>query len=167
MVTLDFVRSMARYNRWQNDSLYHAAQTLSEAARQQERGAFFGSIQGTLSHLLWGDSVWLSRFAGWPKPEGGIKDSPQFRRDWSTLVNERRSLDQAIVDWADVLEPDWLVGDLTWYSGALGRKLSRPRTLLLVHFFNHQTHHRGQVHAMLTAAGAKPDDTDLMVMPNL
>ncbi|HRJ70333.1 MAG TPA: DinB family protein [Beijerinckiaceae bacterium] len=165
MITPDYVRTMARYNRWQNGSLYSAAGTVSEAARREGRGAFFGSIHGTLSHLFWGDSIWFSRFADWPKPSGGIKDSPAFRPDWAQLSAERETLDAAIIAWADALDPDWLTHDLVWFSGALGRELRRPRALLVVHFFNHQTHHRGQVHAMLTAAGAKPDDTDLMIMP--
>ena len=57
-------------------------------------------------------------------------------------------------------------GDLSWFSGALQADVSKPMWMLVSHFFNHQTHHRGQVHAMLTSAGAKPDDTDLFIMPD-
>jgi uncharacterized damage-inducible protein DinB len=70
------------------------------------------------------------------------------------------------VDWADGLGPAWLEGDLTWYSGAAKRELTRPKWVLLAHFFNHQTHHRGQVHCMLTQAGGRPQATDLMIMPD-
>ncbi len=64
------------------------------------------------------------------------------------------------------LDPAWLAGDQTWYSGAAGRDFTRPRMLLVTHFFNHQTHHRGQAHAMLTAAGERTGDTDLqLVLP--
>lgn len=167
MIDIRYVRLMARYNRWQNRSLVAATDRLDDAARRLDRGAFFRSIHGTFAHLAWGDTMWMHRFAGTPKPAGGIKESPDSVPDWQTFKTLRAALDEAIVGWADELDGDWLVGDLTWYSGAAGRELSRPRALLVAHFFNHQTHHRGQIHAMLTAAGAKPEDTDLMVMPGL
>ncbi len=167
MISVDHVRLMARYNAWQNRSLYRAAGELSDAARRENRGAFFGSIHGTLSHLLWGDCIWLYRFANWEKPAGGIKDSSSHFSDWIHLVAKRKAMDEAIISWADRLQPDWLTGDLTWFSGAQGRDVSKAKWLLITHFFNHQTHHRGQVHAMLTAAGAKPDDTDLPFMPDM
>mgnify|MGYP002780982253 CR=1 FL=1 len=155
---------MARYNRWQNENLYEAAAGLTDEARRHERGAFFGSIHGTLSHLLWGDSVWMHRFSGSPLPQGGIKDSATLCADWDDLVLRRKDLDEAIVRWSVDLTPPALEGSITWYSGALGREVTRPTWALIAHFFNHQTHHRGQVHAMLTAAGAKPGDTDLMII---
>ncbi|MEO1325006.1 MAG: DinB family protein, partial [Pseudomonadota bacterium] len=62
MITNDYLRSMARYNRWQNGEIYGAAARLSDGERCKERGAFFGSIHGTLSHLYWADRIWLSRF---------------------------------------------------------------------------------------------------------
>ncbi len=164
MISLDHVRLMARYNRWQNESLYREAASLSDEARRQERGAFFSSIHGTLSHLLWGDSIWMHRFAGTPKPKGGIKDSPGHFADWDALAAQRKAMDETIVSWADGLSANWLTGDLTWFSGAMGRDVTKAKWLLVTHFFNHQTHHRGQVHAMLTAAGGKPDDTDLPFM---
>jgi uncharacterized damage-inducible protein DinB len=155
---------MARYNRWQNESLYGAAATLPDAARRENRGAFFGSIHGTLSHLMWGDSMWMHRFTGAMKLEGGIKDSPGHFADWDDLAAKRKTMDEMIVSWAEALGRDWLTGDLTWFSGGLGRDVTKAKWLLVTHFFNHQTHHRGQAHAMLTAAGAKPDDTDLPFM---
>jgi uncharacterized damage-inducible protein DinB len=164
MIDLAYVQRMARYNRWQNQNLYGVADTLGDDERRRERGAFFGSIHGTLSHLMWGDRIWMSRFAGTPKPEGGIPTSPQLYPDWEPLKRERAAVDQAIIAWADGLEPEWLAGNLTWYSHAVGRELSRPVATLVVHFFNHQTHHRGQVHCMLTQAGGRPSDTDLMLM---
>lgn len=166
MIDTDYVVTMARYNRWQNESLYGAAATLDDAARRMDRGAFFGSIHGTLCHLLWGDRMWMHRFAGTPKPETGIPGSPELIEDWGRLCAERRDFDGVILDWATALDPDWLAGDMTWVSAAGNRQFTMPRALLVTHMFNHQTHHRGQVHAMLTAAGAKPDDTDLIFMPD-
>ena len=155
---------MARYNRWQNESIYEAASTLPDSERRLERGAFFGSIHGTLSHLAWGDSVWMNRFAGTPKLDGGIRDSAGLFNDWSALGAKRQELDAAIIAWAAELDEGWLSGSTRWFSGALDREMTKPNWLLAVHFFNHQTHHRGQVHAMLTAARAKPGDTDLMIL---
>ncbi|MBN9062595.1 MAG: damage-inducible protein DinB [Rhizobiales bacterium 65-9] len=164
MISVDYARLMARYNEWQNRSLYAAADMLTEEQRRLDRGAFFGSIFDTLNHLLWGDQVWMSRFARTPKPLVGPLRSRVAIDDWSDLKTARADFDAVIVGWASTLDPDWLTGDLKWFSGAAGREMVRPRWQLVAHLFNHQTHHRGQVHAMLTAAGAKPDDTDLMLL---
>ena len=164
MIGVDYVRAMARYNEWQNRSLYGAADALSDEERRKDRGAFFGSIHGTLSHLLWADEQWMSRFSDVPKPPGEGKDSPRYCDDWSELKQRRTALDAKIQAWADGMDPKGVDGDLTWYSGLAKANRSKARWILFAHFFNHQTHHRGQVHAMLTAAGAKPDDTDLMIM---
>ncbi len=85
--------------------------------------------------------------------------------EWNELLKTRAELDGSIIDWAEALDPKWLEGDLTWYSGAMGREVSKPKWALVTHMFNHQTHHRGQVHCMLTQAGVKPEDTDLPFMP--
>lgn len=164
MIDLTYVRTMARYNAWQNESLLTAAATLNDAARRQDRGAFFKSIYGTLCHLLWADRMWLSRFAGTPKPTQRIHESADLVADWADLVAQRRAFDGTILEWAHGLSSEWLADDMVWFSGATQREMRKPRALLVVHLFNHQTHHRGQVHAMLTAAGARPDDTDLMLL---
>ena len=165
MIQAGFVRTMARYNAWQNRSLYGAASALDDAARDADRGAFFGSIRRTLSHLLWGDTIWMSRFDGWEAPDVGIPGSSDWITGWDELSQRRREADELILDWATQVSDAALAGDLTWHSGALGRDVTRPLALCVTHFFNHQTHHRGQVHAMLTAAGAHPGDTDLFIMP--
>ena len=165
MIDPAYVRRMARYNRWQNQNLYGVADTLSDEERRRERGAFFGSIHKTLSHLLWGDRIWMSRFAGGPRPQGSIPESVSMYPDWDGLKRERTSFDETIVGWADKLDPSWLAGDLTYYSGAMKRDYTRPRWQLVTHMFNHQTHHRGQVHCMLTQAGGKPHSTDLPALP--
>ena len=77
----------------------------------------------------------------------------------------RDALDGAIIEWANGLDAHWLQDNLHWYSNAAKRELTRPKALVLDHFFNHQTHHRGQVHCMLTQCGVKPGDTDLPLMP--
>jgi uncharacterized damage-inducible protein DinB len=166
MIGRGYVQRMARYNRWQNENLYGAADRLSETERQRERGAFFGSIEKTLNHLLWGDQRWMSRFTDVPGPKAGIPDSVSFYGDWTNLKSERVGFDRKILAWADIVDDAWLAEDQTYYSGATKREWTRPRWLLVTHMFNHQTHHRGQVHCMLTAAGAKPSDTDLPFLPD-
>ena len=167
MISPAYTAMMARYNRWQNRSLVEAADRLDSTELTRDRGAFFGSILGTFSHLLWGDSIWMHRFSGSEKPPGGIAESRSMITEWQMFKQERLSLDLAIEAWADNLGPDWISGHTEWYSGAAKREMKRSNAMLAVHFFNHQTHHRGQIHAMLTAGGAKPDDTDLMLMPGL
>ncbi len=163
MITPAYAQMMARYNRWQNTSIFAAASGLDDAARRKDRGAFFKSIHGTLSHLFWGDTIWMSRFDGWEPPN--IPDSTKFAPNWDDFCKARDEADQRIIDWAAKLSDADFIGDLIWYSGAMKRDFSRPRAMLIMQVFNHQTHHRGQVHAMLTAAGAWPDDTDLPFMP--
>ena len=165
MIDAAYVQRMARYNSWQNENLYGAADTVSDAERRRARGAFFGSIHATLNHLLWGDRIWMSRLAGTAKPEGGIPQSVSLYEDWNDLKRERAAFDAVIVDWADRLEDASLEGDLAYFSGAIKADLRKPKWLLVTHMFNHQTHHRGQVHCMLTQAGSKPGDTDLPLLP--
>jgi uncharacterized damage-inducible protein DinB len=160
-----YVQRMARYNRWQNENLFGVVDRLSAEERERERGAFFGSIHKTLSHLLWGDQIWMSRFTNVPKPQAGIPESVTLYPDWSRLKAERVSFDQRIIDWADTAEDAWLAAEQTYFSAATKREWTRPRWMLVAHMFNHQTHHRGQVHCMLTQAGGRPYDTDLPVMP--
>ena len=165
MISASHARLMARYNQWQNRSLYGAAATLSEADRTADRGAFFRSIHGTLGHILWADRVWMSRFDGWSRPDTPQSQSGAMIADFATLRQARESDDARIIAWADGLADGDVRGPLTFYSGAYKSDVSMPYWMCITHFFNHQTHHRGQVHALLTAAGAKPEDTDLFLMP--
>jgi uncharacterized damage-inducible protein DinB len=165
MIELAYVQRMARYNRWQNANLYGAADALSDGERRRERGAFFGSIHKTLSHLLWADRMWMSRFTDVPKPEVGIPGSVSLYPDWEPLKQARGAFDATMIAWADALDAAWLAGDLIWFSGAAQKEMSQPKSLLVTHMFNHGTHHRGQVHCMLTQAGGKPHATDLPWMP--
>jgi len=164
MITPTYVQTMAAYNAEMNRRLYAAAGRLSDAERKQPRGAFWSSIHGTLNHLLWGDRVWMSRFADWPKVEVPIKQSAAVYDDFATLSDERRQTDEKLLTWAYGVDERWLAGELTWLSAAVNREFTRPRGFLVNHMFNHQTHHRGQAHAMLTAAGQQTSDTDLFLV---
>jgi len=165
MISPAWVVTMARYNSWQNRNLRKAMQQLPEPELTSDRGAFFGSILGTANHLLWGDAMWMSRFAGWEKPSVGIPGSVGLTPTGAVWASERFRMDGRIELWAEGLSSLDLTGNLTWYSGALKAEVTKPLALLVGHMFNHQTHHRGQIHAMLTAAGAKTEDTDLFAMP--
>ena len=166
MIDGAYVQRMARYNRWQTENLYGVADRLPDEERRRERGAFFGSIQQTLSHLLWADRIWMSRFSDVPKPAGGIAESTGLYPDWDALKRERAAFDRTIIGWADGVDETWLAADYVYHSGATNRQWRRPRWVLVTHMFNHQTHHRGQVHCMLTQAGTRPADTDLPFMPD-
>jgi uncharacterized damage-inducible protein DinB len=165
MISPAYIQRMARYNGWQNANLYGVANGLSVEQRTLERGAFFGSIQKTLSHLLWADRIWMSRFTDSPRPEGGIAESVFLYPNWDNLRAERADFDRTIVEWSERIDASWLAADQTYYSGGARREVTRPRWLLVTHMFNHQTHHRGQVHCMLTQAGHRPHDTDLPLAP--
>ncbi len=164
MITPGYVRVMAQYNTEMNRRLYAAAARLPDAARREEGGAFWHSIHGTLTHLLWGDSMWMSRFDGWRKPDVPIGGSDTMVADFATLRSLREAADARIEDWAARVTDAWLADDLVWYSGAAQKEMRRGRAGLVVHFFNHQTHHRGQAHALITRAGEATGDTDLMLV---
>jgi uncharacterized damage-inducible protein DinB len=167
MITPDYVRLMAAYNTEMNRRLYAAAAALTDAERRADRGAFWRSIHGTLVHLYWGDCQWMSRFDGWAKPDVPIKQSAAMIEDFDTLCARRAKGDADIEAWAARIDDAWLAEDLVWFSGAAQKELRRPKSKLLVHLFNHQTHHRGQAHAMLTAYGQDTGDTDLfLVVPD-
>ncbi|MEM0984797.1 MAG: DinB family protein [Pseudomonadota bacterium] len=165
MIDHEHVQLMARYNRWQNRNLYRVASGVSDEVRKQDRGAFFKSIHGTFSHILWADRVWMNRFDGWERPTTSQRDSGEMITDFEVLQSERKTDDQRIIDWADSLPEKTISGPLTFFSGALQADISMPFWTSVTHFFNHQTHHRGQAHAMLTAVGGIPHDTDLFLMP--
>lgn len=164
-ITPDYCRLMARYNAWQNDGLRGLVTGLDADLLTADRGAHFGSILGTLNHIMWADRVWMHRLTGSPPPEGGMADSHSLTPTAAVWGAERFRTDGQIRLWAEALNAVDLIGNLSWRSGAAGGEVSRPIQMLVVHMFNHQTHHRGQVHALLTGAGLKPPPTDLFLMP--
>jgi len=164
LVSPDYVRTMATYNAEMNRRIYAAAERLPDAARRLARGAFWGSIHGTLCHLLWGDRIWMSRFDNWEKPSVIQKESATLIADFGELKRARLEADERISNWAARVSRDWLAQEQVWFSQSVNKELRQPRSLLVTHFFNHQTHHRGQAHAMITACGEKTGDTDLFLL---
>lgn len=164
MISAEYCRLMSRYNTWQNTSLVTAADGLTEAARHRDRGAFFKSIAATLNHLYWADALIVRRLMGNERPEETIKHSLTHPSEWSDFKALRCKRDKEIEDWADRLVDADLAGMVVWYPGDGSTRMEKPKTLCAAELFSHQTHHRGQIHAMLTAAGAKPEPTNLSML---
>ncbi len=164
---------MANYNQWMNARLYQAAAHLSAEQLRADRGAFFGSILGTLNHLIVGDIIWLKRFAHQPghqavlapvveMPMPASLDQVLFT-DFALLSSRRRWLDDVICTWVGMLTDDDLALTLD-YANTRGVVFRRKFSALLQHFFNHQTHHRGQVTTLLSQAGQDVGSTDLLAL---
>ena len=164
MITPEYVRIMASYNSEMNRRLLAGGDRLTDEQRRADRGLFWGSLFGTMNHLMWGDRQWMSRLSDWPKNTVPNPQSPALFADWEELKRERVLADARLETWAAGIDDAWLDQDLVWFSGAAGREMQRRKRGLLVHFFNHQTHHRGQVHAALTGFGIDPGDTDLFLV---
>jgi uncharacterized damage-inducible protein DinB len=165
-------RSLAGYNRWMNERLYEAAARLDDGERKRDVGAFFRSLHGTLNHILLCDRAWLGRFtrdlalatshdaAGNTIPWTGKLDQELYA-DFALLRRERGITDAAIERWAATLDDHRLEQPLA-YRTTSGRDVEHPMWWAVSHFFNHQTHHRGQVTTLLTQAGHDPGVTDLI-----
>jgi uncharacterized damage-inducible protein DinB len=162
----------ADYNRWMNERLYEAAAGLTEAELAADRGAFFGSILGTLNHIAVADTVWMQRFAAHPPGFASLVEmaglpSPRSLRepmapDFAGLRAYRARLDALVLRWADELSPDHLAGSFS-FARMSGERMTLRLGDVLLHFFNHQTHHRGQVSTLLSQLGIDIGVTDLLV----
>jgi uncharacterized damage-inducible protein DinB len=155
----EYFRTFAFYNRWANTRLYDACASLSDADRRQDRKAFFGSIHNTLNHLLVGDRIWMGRFTG---TDSGIRKLNAVLFDeFAALRRAREVEDDRIQAYVEGCDDAKLAATLDFKS-VDGTPSSMPLAQVLGHFFNHQTHHRGQVHAMLSQAGAAAPSLDLL-----
>ena len=166
MITAAFVRHMARYNRWQNRLIYDLADEVGEAARREDCAMCFGTIHNTLSHQLWDDRMIMTCLAGWPPAEvKTVRTSVGLYDDWADLRLEHAASDERLIAWADGLTDDRLGGTVLWRSAAAEQAGEKPVSLVVMQMFNHQTHHRGQLHVMLSQKGAKTVHTDVAYMP--
>ncbi|MBB2970410.1 DinB family protein [Mesorhizobium sp. RMAD-H1] len=150
----------AAYNRWANDLVYDAAAELSDEDYRRDMGAFFKSIHGTLNHILIADRIWMKRFTG----EGDhpkTLDAILFEQ-LSALRVAREAEDRRIIAFVEGLDDRAVEGRFTYITVTDVRTVSQRLAPALSHFFNHQTHHRGQVHAMLTALGSQAPSLDLV-----
>lgn len=164
---------MGRYNRDMNQRLYAAAQSLSEEQLASNVGAFFQSILGTLNHLLVADIMWLQRFA--KRPFAGASSLAEIaampapaalnevlHEEFDALFGARRVIDTQICRWTESLTEDSFDRPLE-YKNSKGHDFNKPFGLVLQHFFNHQTHHRGQVTTLLSQQGVDVGLTDLLL----
>jgi uncharacterized damage-inducible protein DinB len=139
----------AGYNAWCNERLYAAAATIPEAEYRRDRGAFFGSLHGTLNHLLVGDRIWMRRFTG-AGPQPPSLDAILYD-DFDTLREARRKEDTLISRYIERLTEADLEGTLRYKTVVRPQTIEQALAPALDHFFNHQTHHRGQAHALLSS----------------
>jgi len=166
MITPEYCRLMARYNAWQNRQLEKALQDTTSEQLTADHGAFFGSILGTLNHILWGDGMWMSRFdTSVERPQGTIPESRDLFPTLGTWSAERFRMDGLIGQWAARLKTVDLEDTFSFHSSVLKGEVTRAIAPCVVHMFNHQTHHRGQVHAMMTRAGLDAPVSDIFLMP--
>lgn len=170
------IRLMASYNAWMNGKMLEAAGTLPEAELIADKKVFFGSILGTLNHLLVADTIWLRRFAAHPvrypelEPLFGLPMPEALNQmmclDLASLRERRNQLDNIIVNWAEAISEEDL-DHVLHYANTKGVLADKKFFSLIMHFFNHQTHHRGQVSTLLHQAGVDVGVTDLVALiPN-
>ncbi len=151
----------AGYNAWCNERLYAAAATLPDADYRMDRGAFFKSLHGTLNHLLLGDRVWMRRFTGAGEHPANL-DAILFD-DFASLRTARRTEDERISRYIAGLSETDLAGTIRYRTLVQPIEIEHALAPALDHFFNHQTHHRGQAHALLTALAGDAPSFDLIM----
>jgi uncharacterized damage-inducible protein DinB len=161
---IEHFRLMAGFNRWANGRIYDAVATLGDADYFKERAcAFFGSIHGTLNHLLVVDRLWFGRLAGAVPPISRLDEI--LYDDFASLRAAREAEDARIVAQLDGMAEADLARDCHFsLLSQPGERVMKTQVILPT-VFNHQTHHRGQVHAMLKEAGVEPPALDLVNYP--
>ena len=150
---------MAGYNRWANTRLYKMAGVLTREQYRLNRGAFFGSLNGTMNHILVADRVWMRRFTGTGQQPGAL-DAILFD-ELADLTRARAEEDARIIAYVDELNEETLATSLSYRTLTDGKEITQPLGSALMHFFNHQTHHRGQAHCLLTELTGDAPSFDL------
>jgi uncharacterized damage-inducible protein DinB len=155
---LEHFRTLARYNTTVNQRLYAACAALDDTEYRKERFGSFGSIHRTLNHILLGDRVWMERFEGAETHTPAL--STILYEDFASLRGAREAEDQRIERFMAALTEEQLNRTVRYVNSA-GIAFADPAPLVMAHMFNHQTHHRGQVHTMLSHAGIQPPSLDM------
>lgn len=158
-MTPEHFRTFARYNAWANRHLYDACAALPDAELRKPRQAFFGSILGTLNHVLVADRAWLGRLEGVPSGITGLDQI--LYEDLADLAAARTAEDARITALTDRYDAGDLGRDLVYRTMA-GTEHRTPMVWVLSHLFNHQTHHRGQAHGLLSQTAVPPPPLDLI-----
>ncbi len=153
-------RMFGHYNGWANARLYDAVSRLDEAQYRADRGAFFKSVHGTLNHLLATDMIWMKRFTG----EGDAPDRLDaiLCETFGALRLARVAQDARIVAYVDGLTDARITGTISYRRVSSPEQFVQQLAPALAHWFNHQTHHRGQAHALLTGLGQPATELDLL-----
>ena len=151
----------AGYNAWANRRLYDAAARLSDADYRADRGVFFKSMHGTLNHLLAADRIWMRRFTGTGEAPDRL-DAILFE-DLGPLRAARKAEDARIAAFVEDLTDERLAGRFRYRTLSNPREIEQPLAPALAHFFNHQTHHRGQAHGVHTGLGGDAPPLDLIL----
>jgi uncharacterized damage-inducible protein DinB len=152
---------MAGYNAWCNERIYDVVAQLPDADYRADRGAFFKSVHGTLNHLLVADRIWLKRFSGRGDAPNRL-DAILFE-NLDDLRDARHREDERIIAYIDSLSEADLGGRIRYKTITNPVEIEQPLAPALIHFFNHQTHHRGQVHCLLTGFGLEAPSLDLIL----
>lgn len=165
MSALDVFKTMAEYNRWMNERLYAVCAEMPDGERRRDAGAFFKSIHGTLNHVLLGDKLWLGRFLDEPFPVESLDQ--ELYGDFDDMLAERVATDRVIIEFTNSLDEAAI--DRKFHFTTLVDPAARTYIFrhVLLHFFNHQTHHRGQLTTLISQAGYEPGVTDLMWLPGV
>ena len=159
MITLEHFKLLAAYNRWANARLYAAALDLSDLSYRLQTGVYFGSLHGTLNHLLLTDRLWLKRLTGEGHP---IDLDAILYEDRIELTKARIAEDNRLVEVTGKYD-ETALSSLHIYRTTSGMPQSQVLADILLHIFNHQTHHRGQAHACLSIlTGGEPPSLDLL-----
>jgi uncharacterized damage-inducible protein DinB len=156
---------LGRYNAWANGRVYAAAARLDPEQYRADRGAFFKSVHGTLNHLLATDRIWMRRFTG----EGDAPDRLDaiLFEHFDDLCAARQAEDERIVTYVDSLDEDRIVGIIKYRRVSSPEQFEQQLAPALAHWFNHQTHHRGQLHALLTGLTGHAPELDLLFFQRL
>jgi len=158
MITNRYCATMAEYNSWMNAKLYALCARFSDAERKRDQRAFFGSIHSTLNHILSCDQMFLASFTQGAafKESGG-----DLHEDFAELRHYREAADSQIVQWAESVAQDWLDSRSSYTHHEDGGVRSVTKGFWVVHMFNHQTHHRGQITTLFSQMGHDIGSTDL------
>lgn len=165
MSTLDVFKTFAQYNRWMNERLYAVCAEIPDAERKRDRGAFFESMHGTLNHLLLADKLWLGRFLGEPFSVDSLDQ--ELYGDFDAMRAERERTDAVIIDYVNNLDEAAIDAEFRFTTMVNPAEHAYVLRHVLQQFFNHQTHHRGQLTTLISQAGYEPGVTDLMWVPGV
>ena len=172
-MTPEFTQLMAHYNQWMNQRMYEAVSRLGADLLMKDQGAFFGSVFGTLQHIAVADTIWLLRIATHPAGFASLRPlqnapkptalNQQLFRQWADLQAYRQQLDATLVAWSQEIQPVHFAQPLH-YTNMAGVQQCKAFAPLVTHFFNHQTHHRGQASTLLHQMGVDVGVTDLLAL---